>query len=65
MSGIPTPAPGTCWGCVHRSARLKARKGIVWCAKWHAEPAQRCTDYRSQRAAHRAALRFYAAARPR
>lgn len=65
MSAIPVPVPGTCWGCVHRAQRFKARQSVIWCAKWHAPTPQRCADYRHQGKANALALRFYASARPR
>lgn len=64
MSAHPIPAPGTCWGCLHRTARFSTRKSVVWCAKWHAPTPQRCTDYRSKAKATGQLMRFYASARP-
>lgn len=64
MSAFPVPAPGTCWGCVHRTARFKARRAAVWCGKWHAPSQGRCTDYRFKGKAAALAMRFYASAKP-
>ena len=34
-----------CWGCAHRTSRIRGSKPRNWCKKYHTATDTRCIDY--------------------
>lgn len=47
-----------CWGCVHRSSRLRGSTPRSWCGKYHTVTSTRCADYTYKPKAVETVLRY-------
>lgn len=48
----------TCFGCAHRSVRIRGSIPRSWCSKYHCRTEERCIDYIFKPKAVELALRF-------